>query len=77
MPYFLFVWNDEIEEHLAEQGVSPDEFEAVVCNPDSVDKSRTSGREIAFGEVDGRFLACVCEMLDRSTVLPVTAYEVA
>jgi len=76
MPYFLFVWNDEIEEHLAEHSVSPDEFEAVVCNPDSVDTSRSSGREIAFGEVDGRFLACVYEMLDRSTVLPVTAYKV-
>lgn len=76
MPYFLFVWNDEIEKYLDQHGVTPDEFEAVDCNPESVDKSRSSGREIAFGEVDGRFLACVYEMLDRTTVLPVTAYEV-
>lgn len=76
MPFYLFVWNDLIEAHLAEHGVSMDEFEAVVCDPESIDFSRSSGREIAFGEVDGRFLACVYEMLDESTVLPVTAYEV-
>jgi hypothetical protein len=77
MPYFLFVWSDEIGEHLAEHGALSDEFGAIVCKPDSVDKSRSSGREIAFGEVDGRFLACVYEMLDKTTILPVTAYEVA
>lgn len=76
MPFYLFVWNDEIEGHLAQHGVSPDEFEAVVCDPEEVDTSRSSGREIAFGEVNGRFLACVYELLDETTVLPVTAYEV-
>jgi hypothetical protein len=39
MPYYLFLWNDLIEEHLAEHGVLPDEFEAVVCDPESVDTS--------------------------------------
>jgi hypothetical protein len=48
----------------------------VVCDPDSVDASRSSGRLIAFGEVNGKLLACVYEMLDDDTVLPVTAYEV-
>ena len=76
MPYYLFIWNELIEEHLEEHGVTPAEFESVVCDPESVDTSRSSGREIAFGEVNGRFLACVYEMLDKSTVLPVTAYEV-
>jgi len=76
MPYFLFLWNELIEEHLAEHDVTPEEFEAVVCDPESVDMSRSSSREIAFGEVNGRFLACIYEMLDESTVLPVTAYEV-
>ena len=77
MPYYLFVWNDLIEEHLAEHGVSPDEFEAIVCDPESLDASRSSGRQIAFGEANGRFLACIYELLDEATVLPVTAYEVA
>jgi hypothetical protein len=76
MPYYLFLWNDEIEEYLSLHGVTSDEFEAIVCDPESTDTSRSSGREIAFGEVDGRFLACVYEMLDESTVLPITAYEV-
>ena len=76
MPYFLFVWNDMIEEYLAEHDVTPEEFEAVVCDPESVDVSRSSGREIAFGEINGRFLACIYEMLDTATVLPITAYEV-
>jgi hypothetical protein len=76
MPFFLFIWSEEIEEHLSLHGVTPDEFEAVVCDPASLDRSRTTGREIAFGEVNGRFLACVYELLDDTTVLPVTAYEV-
>jgi hypothetical protein len=76
MPYYLFLWNGLIEEHLSEHGVTPDEFETIVCDPESVDVSRSSGRIIAFGEIDGRFLACVYEMIDEATVLPVTAYEV-
>jgi uncharacterized DUF497 family protein len=77
VPVFLFVWNDQIEEHVAEHGVTPDEFEEVVCEPDEVDQSRSSGRAIAFGETSsGRYLACVYEFLDETTVLPATAYEV-
>jgi hypothetical protein len=44
--------------------------------PESVEQSRSSDRLIAFGEVDGRYLACVYEMIDETTILPVTAYEV-
>jgi len=77
VPFYLFVWNSEVEEHLAGHGVTPDEFEEVVCDPDEVHRSRSSGRPIAFGETStGRYLACVYEFLDETTVLPVTAYEV-
>ena len=76
MPYYFFLWNEINEEHLAEHGVTTQEFEAVVCNPESVDRSRSSDRIVAFGEVERRFLACIYEMLDDDTVLPVTAYEV-
>jgi len=76
MPFFFFIWNDEIEQHLAEHGVTPDEFEYVVCNPDEVEESRTSGRPIAFGETaSGKYLACIYELLDDATVLPDTAFE--
>jgi uncharacterized DUF497 family protein len=77
MPFYLFIWNDRIEDHLASHGVTPDEFEEVVCDPDELDRSRSSGRAIAFGETStGKYLACVYELLDDTTVLPVTAYEV-
>ena len=77
MPFYLFIWNVQVEEHLAVHGVTPDEFEGVVCDPDEVDQSRSSGRPIAFGETStGKYLACVYELLDDTTVLPVTAYEV-
>lgn len=77
MPFYLFIWSDEIEKHLAAHGVTADEFEEVVCDPDEVDQSHSSGRPIAFGETSsGKYLACVYELLDETTVLPVTAYEV-
>ena len=33
MPYYEFQWTDEIINHLAEHGVSPEDFEEVVSNP--------------------------------------------
>ena len=77
MPFYLFIWNVQVEEYLALHGVTLDEFEEVVCDPDEVDRSRSSRRPIAFGETStGKYLACVYELLDDTTVLPVTAYEV-
>jgi hypothetical protein len=78
MVYYEFIWTDEIIGHLAEHGVTPGEFEYVVSNPESRDKSRRTGRPCCFGETaEGRYLFCVYEMLDDDTVIPVTAYEVA
>jgi hypothetical protein len=77
MPYYTFVWNDEIIAHLAEHGVSPDDFEAAVSNPGRVSVSRSTGRPCCWGDLpDGRRLFCVYEFLDDLTILPVTAYEV-
>jgi uncharacterized DUF497 family protein len=77
MPYYDFFWTDEIVDHLAEHGVSPEDFETVVSSPEFRDKSRATGRPCCFGETsDGRYLYCVYEMLDEVTVIPVTAYEV-
>ncbi len=76
MPVYSFIWNGPIEEHLAEHGVTPDEFEEVVRNPDEMGQSRSSDRPIAFGETStGKYLACVYEFLDGATILPITAYE--
>jgi uncharacterized DUF497 family protein len=76
MPFYLFQWSEELEQHLADHGVTADEFEEVVCNPDHVLKSRTTGRPIAAGETsNGKYLMCVFELLDDMAVIPVTAYE--
>lgn len=77
MPWYLFLWDVETEVHLADHGVTPEEFEEVVCDPDSVGESRSSARNIAFGYTSsGKYLACLYELVDEDTVLPVTAYEV-
>ncbi len=76
MPYFLFLWTSDNEGHIGEHGVTAEEFEEIVQNPDRVERSRSSDRTIALGEVDGRFLACVYEKLDDATILPIPAYEV-
>jgi hypothetical protein len=77
MPAFDFLWTDEIVEHLAEHGVSQDDFEHVVCNPTSKGWSRSSDLPCVWGYTeDGRYIIAVYEELDDITLLPVTAYEV-
>ena len=77
MPCYVFVWSDDIVRHLAEHGVSQDEFEHVVCNPISKGYSRSSELPVSWGyTADGRYMMAVYEELDHITILPVTAYEV-
>jgi hypothetical protein len=77
MPMYLFVWTSSNLLHLEENTISPDEFEEIVQNPEIVDVSRTSRRPIALGTTStGRTIACIYEMLDELTVLPITAYEI-
>ena len=63
-------------EKLAINGISPDDFEQIVMNPDSQAISRTSGRLIAFGrDRSGDEIACVDELDDDAiTVYPITGY---
>jgi uncharacterized DUF497 family protein len=76
VPWYEFIWDGENDEHLAEHGVTPEEFAEVVCNPDRVDTSRSSGRPIAFGPTStGKYLACVYELLDEFSVYAITAFE--
>ena len=77
MPFYFFVWDEENIEHLEEHGVSTEEFEAIVSDPEQEDSSRSSGRPMAFGfTADGRLIACVFERIDDATVYPVTAFEI-
>jgi uncharacterized DUF497 family protein len=61
----------------AQHGVSKEEVEYVLQNPDDIDVSRSSGRPVIFGTTDtGRHIMVVCEAVDAETVYPITAYEV-
>jgi hypothetical protein len=77
MPYFEFIWTEEIIEHLAEHDVSPEDFEKVVMKPERTGKSRSSGDPAAFGYTeDGRYIIAIYKRIDFMTIVPVTAYVV-
>ena len=80
MPYYEIIWNEEPGgnlEHIAENGLSPEDVEEVLFNPVDRDLSRSSGLPIVFGFApDGRYILVVFEQIDGVTVYPVTAYEV-
>lgn len=76
-PYYDFFWTDDVIAHIAENDITPKDFERVVMNPMDMDRSQSSGLPAAFGYThDGRFIIAVFEYLDKMTILPVTAYEV-
>lgn len=77
MPFYFYIWTPEIVNHLAQHGVTPEEFEAIVSDPKGEDVSRSTGNPLAFGTTsDGRYLCCVFKRLDDDTIEPVTAYDV-
>lgn len=77
MASFRFLWTDEIAAHVADHGLTQDDFEEVVSNPVRRGVSRSSGLPFAWGYTqDGRYVLAAYEELDEWTLLPVTAYEV-
>ncbi len=76
MPMYFFQWSQSTVDHLAEHDVTPDDFEFVVQNPESIGISRSSGRPFAVAITDdGRELLCVYEFIDEMTIEPITGYE--
>ena len=78
MPFYIFHWTDEAIQHIAEHGITQDEFEEVTMNAISIEASRKSGLPIVKGTTSsGKRLACVFEWIEHDLeVLPVTAYEI-
>jgi len=77
MPLYFFVWTAEIIDHLAQHGVTTDEFEEVFAYPDYEDISRSTGNPLAFGCTStGRYLCCVFKRFEDGVIAPVTAYDV-
>jgi uncharacterized DUF497 family protein len=74
------IWNEEPGgniEHIEEHGLSVDDVEHVLANPESEETSRSSGLPCVFGTTpDGRLIIVVFEQIDEDTIYPVTAYEV-
>jgi uncharacterized DUF497 family protein len=74
------IWNEEPGgniEHIEEHGLTVEDVEHVLANPESRSVSRSSGQPCAFGHTpDGTFIIVVYEQVDSDTVNPVTAYEV-
>lgn len=61
MPWYDFRWNDILEAYLAEHGVSTEDYEVVVSNPESVDFSRSRpDRLIAWGYTEDGRLSHAC-----------------
>ena len=67
-------WSDEIVDHLAEHGVSPEEFEEVINDPVTEFSSDSSGLPMAVGWQGDRWLYCVFKFQTEIDVEPVTAY---
>lgn len=78
MRYYDIFWNYEDADgnvaHIAEHGLTPENVNAVLMDPDETGVSWSSGRPIAFGYTpDGRYICVVYEAIDPSTLYPVTA----
>jgi hypothetical protein len=67
-------------QHVAEHGLTKEEVDSVLLNPNNeTDESHSSGLPVTFGFTDtGRHIIVVWENVldDPKTVYPVTAYEV-
>jgi len=77
MPYRICMWLPAAVQHLADNFVTPEEFEQVLADPDKTVPSRSGGLPAAIGYTEtGRFLFCIYREIDETYVEPVTAYEI-
>ncbi|CAN5911404.1 hypothetical protein BH23PLA1_BH23PLA1_08710 [soil metagenome] len=84
--YDYIDWDDPDDpdgnvQHIAENGVTTEEFEEILASPTAIDKvSRSTGRPVRFGWTEtGKHLIVVYEIEDEggfAIVRPITAYEV-
>lgn len=82
VPPLRILWDLENDpagnvQHIADHGITLNEVEDVLRNPECTDASRSSGQSIAIGEAStGRTLLVVYEEVDELTVYPITAYDI-
>lgn len=74
------IWNEEPGgnvEHIEEHGLTVEDVESALANPECRDTSRSSGQPCVFGYAcDGTYIIVVYEQIADDTIYPVTAYEV-
>ncbi len=75
MAWFDFFWYEHNVAHLAENQVTPEEFEEVIKTARGFEVSNTGADMVAGTTASGRYLVCIFRMVDRVTILPITAYE--
>lgn len=64
-------------QHIAKHNLTMEEVEAVFQSPTGTGTSRSSGRPVVFGETGtGRYIMVAYEVVDASTVYPITAFDV-
>ena len=81
MPWYDVIWIYDDPEgnvaHIAEHGLTPEDVEPVLKNPDREGLSDSTGRLMCVGDtIDGRRICVIYEKVDEISVYPVTAYEV-
>ena len=76
----IVLWDEDNEAHVAEHGLTPEEVEEVVRDPNGrTRESRSTGRPCRFGWTStGKHIIVVWDVAndDPAMIWPVTAYEV-
>jgi hypothetical protein len=81
MGFLAVIWDldDDLEgnvQHIAEQGLTKEEVDEILADPEDRGISRSSGLPVAYGTTSlGRYIAVVYQQVDADTVRPVTAYD--
>ena len=82
MAFLWIIWDEENDpfgnvQHIAEHGLTTDEVEAVLNEPDSADSSNSSGCPCVFGFTPaGEYIIVIFESIDEDSIYPVTAHHV-
>jgi uncharacterized protein len=79
VPIAQFLWPEDRVEHIAEHGVTPEEFEQVCFGRPLILRAKARGENLVYyvlGETDsGRHLFCVVIEFPGSKGYPVTARD--
>ncbi|SFJ33397.1 hypothetical protein [Planctomicrobium piriforme] len=79
MPWYAYIWTTRAIDKCSQHGVSQDDFEFVMLNSENETTGHVVNDVQRFatqGETeDGRWIKCVYEKFDDTTIIPITAFE--